>query len=45
MRNITETVRESRFVERRTNYPLGITEALHASLARELIEQRLADQP
>lgn len=44
MRNITETVRESRFVERKINYPLGITEALHAALARELIEQLLAEE-
>lgn len=37
MRNITDTVKESRFVERRTHFPLGISEALHATLARELI--------
>jgi hypothetical protein len=39
MRNITDTVKESRFVERKTNYPLGISEVLHAVLARELIQQ------
>ena len=42
MRNITDTVKESRFAERRTHYPLGITEALHAVLAREVIDQILA---
>lgn len=39
MRNITDTVKESRFVERKTHYPLGISEVLHAALARELIEE------
>jgi hypothetical protein len=39
MRNITDTVKESRFVERKTHYPLGVSEVLHAVLARELIEQ------
>lgn len=37
MRNITDTVKESRFVERKTHYPLGISEVLHAALARDLI--------
>lgn len=40
MRNITDTVKESRYVERKTHYPLGISEALHAALARELIEEQ-----
>ncbi len=39
MRSITDTIKESRFVERRTHYPLGITEALHATFAREIIDQ------
>lgn len=39
MRNITDTVKESRFVERRTHYPLGISEVIHATFARELILQ------
>ncbi|MDF1842822.1 MAG: trypsin-like peptidase domain-containing protein [Rubripirellula sp.] len=39
MRSITDTTKESRFVERRTHYPLGITEALHATFAREIIDQ------
>ncbi len=38
MRNITDTVKESRFVERRTHYPLGISEVLHAVFAREVID-------
>jgi Trypsin-like peptidase domain len=37
MRSITDTVKESRYVERKTNYPLGISEVLHAALARDLI--------
>jgi hypothetical protein len=44
MRNITETLRESRFVERKLNYPLGITEVLQASFARDLLEQILAGE-
>ncbi|TWT81030.1 Trypsin [Planctomycetes bacterium CA13] len=43
MRNITETVRESRFVERKTDYPLGIAEVLHAVFARELITEMTTD--
>jgi len=38
-KNITDTERESRFVERKTNYPLGISEVLHAVFARDLIEK------
>lgn len=38
MRNITDTVKDSRFVERKTSYPLGISEVLHAVFAREVIE-------
>ena len=34
---ITDTDKESRFVERRTNYPLGVSEILHAIFARDLI--------
>jgi len=37
MRNITDTVKESRFVERRTHYPLGISEVLHARFVRDVI--------
>lgn len=37
MRNITDTVRESRFVERSTHHPLGISEVLHAALVRDLV--------
>ncbi len=39
MRNITDTVKESRFVERKTHYPLGVSEVLHAVFARELIDE------
>ncbi len=39
MRNITDTVKESRFVERKTHYPLGISEVLQAALAAELIRE------
>jgi len=44
MRNITDTVKESRFVERKTDYPLGITEVLHVVLAREMISQIRAER-
>ena len=37
MRNIVDTQKESRYVERKTTYPLGISEVLHAAFARELI--------
>ena len=37
MRNITDTVKESRFVEKKIHYPLGISEVLHATLAKEVI--------
>ncbi|NNC86895.1 MAG: trypsin-like peptidase domain-containing protein [Akkermansiaceae bacterium] len=39
MRNITDTEKESRFVERKIDYPLGVSEVLHAVFARELIEK------
>ena len=45
MRNVTDTVKESRFVERRTHYPLGIAEVLHAALVREMIPDTAAAQP
>ena len=37
MRNITETSRESRFVEKRTHYPLGISEVTAAPFLLDLI--------
>lgn len=37
MRNITDTVKESRRVERKTNYPLGISEVTQAIFVREMI--------
>ena len=39
MRSLTETVKESRFVERRTHYPLGLSEVMHATIVREMIEK------
>lgn len=44
MRSVTDMVKDSRFVERRTHYPLGISEVLHATLLRELIDQHRADR-
>lgn len=44
MRNITETVRESKFIERKINYPLGITEVLQARLARDVVEKLIDEQ-
>jgi hypothetical protein len=44
MRNITDTVKESRFVERKTHYPLGISEVLHVAFARELIAGEHAEK-
>ena len=35
MRNVTDTRKESRFVESRTHYPLGITESLQVVLVRD----------
>ena len=43
-RRITDTVKESRFVERITHYPLGISEVLPATLARELLESCCAEE-
>ena len=37
MRSITDTEKESRYVERKTSYPLDIAEVLHAALLRDLI--------
>lgn len=37
MRSIVDTAKESRFVERKTQYPLGLSEVVHAAFARELI--------
>ena len=37
MRNITDTTRESRFVEKRVHYPLGIAEVTPASFLLDLI--------
>ena len=39
MQNITDTVKESRFVERRTDYPLGVSVVGHAIFARRLLDQ------
>ena len=38
MQSVTDTVNESRFVQRRTDYPLGFAIVVHASFARRLIE-------
>ena len=37
MQNITDTVKESRFVEKRSDYPLGIAVVVHAKFAAKLI--------
>lgn len=37
--SITDTSKESRFVERKTFYPLDISFAVHASFARKMIEE------
>ena len=37
MRQLTDTTRESRFVERRTVYPLGLSEVVQAALIWEMI--------
>jgi len=42
MRNITDTVSESRFVQRRTHYPLGIAEVVTTTLVRGYIEEQLS---
>ncbi len=39
MQNITDSVNESRFVLRRTDYPLGVSVVGQAAFARRLIEQ------
>ena len=44
MRSVTDTVKESRFAERRTHYPLGISEVLHAAMVRELIAKSVAEK-
>lgn len=44
MRSITDTVKESRFVERKTRYPLGISEVLHATLVRGLVAPDVAEK-
>jgi len=36
---ITETVKESKYVERQVHYPLGLSFAVHASYARTMIEE------
>lgn len=36
-RNITETVKESRFVERKITHPLHLSQAIHAAFALELL--------
>ena len=41
--SITDTASESRFVERKTHYPLDISFAVHASFARKMIEEFEAD--
>ncbi|MFT5465175.1 MAG: hypothetical protein ACI8UO_000262 [Verrucomicrobiales bacterium] len=40
---ITDTKKESRYVERKIDYPLNISYAVHASFARKMIEDELAD--
>ena len=40
MQNITDTVKESRFAERRTEYPLGVSVVGHATFARRLIHDQ-----
>ncbi len=37
MRSVTDTTRESRFVERRMHYPLGISEVLQAALVWDFV--------
>jgi hypothetical protein len=37
MRSVTDTTRESRFVERRTHYPLGLSEVLQAALIWDFV--------
>ena len=37
--SITDTSKESRFVERKTFYPLDISFAVHASFVRTMIEE------
>ena len=36
-RNVTDTKRESRFVESRTHYPLGLSETVQAAFVWDLI--------
>ncbi len=43
MRNIVDATKESRFVERRTQFPLGVSEVLHAALARQLISEMCSE--
>lgn len=45
MRTLFDTVKESRFVERRTLYPLGLAEIMHASFAREVIVEMNRESP
>jgi hypothetical protein len=44
MRAVFDTTKESRFVERRTTYPLGISEVLHVALAHKLISEPATEQ-
>lgn len=44
MRSVTDTTRESRFVERRSRYPLGISEAIQASLVWEFVPEEWTGQ-
>lgn len=39
MQSVTENMKESRFVQRRIDYPLGISVVVHAALARRLLEK------
>ncbi len=39
MRSVVDAAKESRFVERRTQYPLGISEVLQAALVHDLIAE------
>ncbi|MHB8897267.1 MAG: trypsin-like serine protease [Thermoguttaceae bacterium] len=44
MRSIVDTTKESRFVERRVQYPLGIGEVLQAALAGDVIRQNWPEE-
>jgi len=41
MRSLTDTVKDSRFTERKRHYPLGISEAMHASFLWEILPEAM----